>query len=221
MAALSLVDEGKLSLEQQIPILKSELAPPGLHSPIRDLHPEGTSLSVRELVRYAVSESDGTASDSLLHLAGGGAKVTRYLHDLGITGVVVATTEFEMASGPLVQYTNWASPDSMIELLRVFHTGGGLSHSSRALLEGFMARSTPGPKRIKGLLPPGTHVAHKTGTSATKGTLTRATNDVGIVTLPNGKHLAIAVFVSNSHAAQDVREATIARISKAAWDSVK
>ena len=48
--------------------------------------------------------------------------------------------------------------------------------------------------------------------------ITSATNDIGIVYLPNGKHLAIAVFVSDSPADEKTREAVIARIAKAAWD---
>ena len=49
---------------------------------------------------------------------------------------------------------------------------------------------------------------------------TAATNDIGVITLPNGKHVAIAVFVADSPADEITREATIAKIAKAVWDSV-
>jgi beta-lactamase class A len=217
MATLHLVDEGALRLDQRVTVAKGDLAPAGLHSPIRDEHPEGTSLTVRELVRFAVAESDGTASDVLMRLAGGAASVTGYLRELGIHGVEVATSEAEMARGPMVQYRNWSTPDAMIGLLLAFHAGRGLSAPMHRLLDDMMAESTPGPKRIKGLLPAGTRVAHKTGTSGTEGNLTRATNDAGIVTLPDGRHMALAIFVSDSTAAQEVRERTIAEIAQAAW----
>jgi beta-lactamase class A len=61
-------------------------------------------------------------------------------------------------------------------------------------------------------------VAHRTGTSSTVNGVTAATNDVGLVTLPNGNHLAIAVFVSDSKADMVTREAAIAKISKMMWD---
>jgi len=93
-----------------------------------------------------------------------------------------------------------------------------LSPQNDALLLKWLNESTPGPRRIKGLLPPGTVVAHKTGTSGTDSGLTRATNDVGLVTLPDGRHLAIAVFVSDSPADTATREAVIAKIARAAWD---
>lgn len=61
-------------------------------------------------------------------------------------------------------------------------------------------------------------VAHKTGTSLTIDGVTAATNDVGFVTLPNGRHLAISVFVPDSGANNAVREEVIAKVAKAAWD---
>jgi beta-lactamase class A len=82
-----------------------------------------------------------------------------------------------------------------------------------------MANSTPGAKRLKGLLPAGTRVAHKTGTDGTVNGMTRATNDIGIITLPGGRHLAIAVFIKDSTADETTREGTIARIAKAVFDA--
>ena len=48
--------------------------------------------------------------------------------------------------------------------------------------------------------------------------MTRATNDIGIITLPDGRHLIVAVFVSDAKAAEDVREGVIARTARAAYD---
>jgi beta-lactamase class A len=81
-----------------------------------------------------------------------------------------------------------------------------------------MTETTTFPGRIKGLLPAGTIVAHKTGSSRTVNGLARTTNDVGLITLPDGRHLAIAVFVADSTADMEAREAVIAKITRAAWD---
>ncbi|MEO6052027.1 MAG: serine hydrolase, partial [Pyrinomonadaceae bacterium] len=48
--------------------------------------------------------------------------------------------------------------------------------------------------------------------------ITAATNDIGIIWLPNGKHVAIAVFVSDSPADEKIREGVIANIAKVVWD---
>jgi beta-lactamase class A len=219
MAVLHAIDEGRLKLTQKIFVRPEDLVPERLHSPLRDANPRGVELTLRELLRLMISESDGTASDVLLGIAGGPEKVTEYLRGLGVEGVLVATSERAMAEGDeQVQYRNWATPESMLSLLRALHEGHGLSRASRGLLLDFMLKSTPGPRRLKGMLPAGTPVAHKTGTSGTIEGLTRATNDVGLVTLPDGRHMAVAVFVSDTKADADVREGVIAKIARATWD---
>jgi beta-lactamase class A len=80
--------------------------------------------------------------------------------------------------------------------------------------------TTTGSARIKGLLPAGIVVGHKTGTTGTVGNLNGATNDVGVIMLPEGAgQLAIAVFVKESTRDQATRERVIARVAKAAFDS--
>ena len=190
------------------------------HSPIRDKYPKGTELAVTELLGFALSESDGTASDVLMKLAGGHEAVQSYLTELEITDMIVLDTEASFTQDHSLQYRNFATPNAAVSLLRALYERRGLSESGQALLLKFMTESTTGPHRLKGLLPAGTIVAHKTGTSGTESGITAATNDIGIITLPNGKHLAIAVFVSDSGADEIRREGTIAKIAKAAWDSV-
>ena len=73
--------------------------------------------------------------------------------------------------------------------------------------------------RLRGLLPPGTVVAHKTGTTATYLGLNGGTNDVGVITLPRDRgRLAIAVYVKGSTRDDTARDRIIARIAKAAFD---
>jgi beta-lactamase class A len=72
---------------------------------------------------------------------------------------------------------------------------------------------------LKGQLPKGTIIAHKTGTSGSnKDGLTAAVNDIGIVFLPGGRHFFISVFVTDSKEDAATNEKIIADISKAAWD---
>ena len=72
------------------------------------------------------------------------------------------------------------------------------------------------PDRLKAGAAPGWTVAHMSGTSGGWKGLTAATNDVGILTGPDGSHLAIAVFVADSRATAGDRAAIIAKISAAA-----
>jgi beta-lactamase class A len=219
MAVLDQVERGTLALDRAVTLAAEDMAPSALHSPLRDRHPRGgIDLTIRALIRAAVADSDGTASDALLRAAGGGERVTEYLRRAGITDMAVATTEVEMSRDPMAQYRNYSTPQAAVALLTALFTGRTLSPASRRLLLDDMIASTPGRNRLKGRLPRGTVVAHKTGTDGTRGGMTRATNDIGIVTLPDGRHMAIAVFVKDSTAAAATREGVIARIARAAWD---
>ncbi|MBD3885104.1 class A beta-lactamase, subclass A2 [Phormidium tenue FACHB-886] len=218
MAVLAQVDQGKLQLEQRVRVETSDFVSELQHSPIRDENPQGVELSLAELLKYMVSESDGTACDVLLRVIGGPEVVTEYLQGLDVNDIVVADTEKEIGQDNAVQYRNYATPDAAVALLRAVQEGRGLSESSRALLLRLMTETPTGPNRIKGLLPKGTVVAHKTGSSGTVEGMTAATNDVGLVTLSNGQHLAIAVFVSDSTADDATREKVIAEVARAAWD---
>jgi beta-lactamase class A len=218
MAVLHAVDEGKLSLETPIRVEVSEYVPAGAHSPLRDRNPRGATVPLRELLRLSVEESDGTASDVLLRLAGGKAAAQAYLSGLGIEGMRIATTEGEMGRDGQAQYRSWASPNEAVRWLAALQEGKGLTPESRALLLGWMTTTKTFPTRIKGRLPQGTVVAHKTGSSGTHAGVTAATNDIGIVTLPDGRHLAVAVFLMDSKAPAEARDAAIARVARAAWD---
>ncbi len=216
MAVLAQVDQGKLQLDQKVHVEASDIVQ---DSQILDENSQGMEFSLSELLQYMVSKSDSTACDRLLRLIGGPEVVMEYLRSLGVNDIIVANTENEQqGQDSTLQYRNYATPDAAVNLLRALHEGEGLSKSSQALLLQWMIETTTGPKRIKGLLPDGTVVAHKTGTSRTVDGITAATNDVGLVSLPNGRHLAIAVFVSDSRANNATREEVIAKVAKAAWD---
>ena len=219
MAVMKQVDERKLTLDQKARIAKEDYAGPAAHSPIRDKYPQGVELTVNELLRYALSESDGTASDVLMMLAGGSTAVQSYVTNLPVNDLIVLNSEKEFSEDSTLQYKNYASPESAVALLRALFERRDLSESSQPLLLKYMTASTPGPKRLKGLLPAGTLVAHKTGTSGTEKGITAATNDIGIITLPNGKHLAVAVFVADSPADELTREGVIAKVAKAIYDA--
>ncbi|MBD2700393.1 class A beta-lactamase [Spirosoma sp. BT702] len=221
MAVLHLVDEGKVKLTQSIRVEPAEYVSKGQRSPLRDEFPNGTNVTVAELLRLAVSESDGSASDVLMRIAGGAQVIMTYLKTLNVTGINVANTEKEIGSDNTVQYRNWATPTEAVSLLTSLQIGRGLSTESRALLLRLMTDTPTGLKRLKGLLPKGTSVAHKTGSSGTVNNVAAATNDIGLITLPSGQHLAIAVFVSDSKADDVTREAVIARIAKAVWEWAK
>ncbi|MCL5028993.1 MAG: class A beta-lactamase, subclass A2 [Bacteroidetes bacterium] len=219
LTVLREIDKGKFSLDQKIHLKKKDLRP-NTWSPLRKKYPNGNvDITLRELLTYTVSESDNNGCDILLRLVGGTSKVNQFVHNLGISEMQITETEEEMHKDWSVQYKNWTTPYAMAQLLCKFTSDSILSATSQNFLWNVMASTVTGSGRIKGHLPAGTIVAHKTGTSDTndKG-ITAATNDVGVVTLPNGRHFAIVVLVSDSPEDDNARNEIIANIAKAAWD---
>jgi beta-lactamase class A len=176
--------------------------------------------TVRELLEAMIISSDNTACDKLLALVGGPGVVDARMRALGIDQVTIQYRELDLGADGPPRRDNTATPAAIVALLaKVARHEVGLSPASAALLDDVLLRVTTGAQRIKGGLPPGTPVAHKTGMSDTRGGKTDATNDVGLVTLPNGHRMAIAVFVHASPADLATRERTIARLARAAYDT--
>lgn len=219
LAVLHAVDKGKLSIDQQVYIRKEDLMP-NTHSPIADEYPDGNvNLTIRQLISYTVANSDNSGCDILFRLVGGPPKVHEYIRELGVLGVAIANTENEMHQNQDLQYKNWTTPVAMVQLLDLLYRGKILLPSTLHVLLEIMENTNTGNKRIKGNLPMGTVVAHKTGTSGQneKGVL-GALNDVGIITLPNGQHVAIALFISNTKESMSTLEGLMAAISKNVFD---
>ena len=220
LTILNQEDKGLLTWDEPLHVSKEILSDTLTWSPLRDkLKGRDTDISVDELLHFMVSQSDNIACDVLLEELGGPKTVNDYMHNLGIKGIAIVATEKQMHSGWDVQYQNWCEPKEMTHLLELFYKGKVLNVSRDCLVK-IMEETTTCPKRLKGLLPEGTVVARKSGTSWTKDGVTAATNDVGIITLPNGQHLIISAFVSDAKASDTTRDAVIARIARAAYDEM-
>ncbi|HBV06507.1 MAG TPA: hypothetical protein DEF01_07160 [Gemmatimonadetes bacterium] len=107
-----------------------------------------------------------------------------------------------------------ATPLAMARLLRKIWDQEILSEKSSSLLIDIMYRCQTGEARLKGALPPGTQVAHKTGT------IGETTNDVGIIDLPDGAgHVITVVYIKESKLPDNpAMEPVIANIARAIHD---
>lgn len=220
LAMLHEVDKGRFKLTQKMALKKSDMLS-GLHSPMREDYPNGgVDLPLSELIRYMVADSDGSACDYLFRLLGGPEEVDAFIHQLGIQDVAIRDTEERMqAMGNwAVQYTNWTTQTAMLKLMKLFYQRKVLSAGSYDFLWKVMVGTTTGENRLKKLLPAGTIVAHKTGTSRSKDGLIGAVNDAGFITLPDGKCIAISVFIMNSTESTATNERIIADIARLAYD---
>jgi beta-lactamase class A len=90
-----------------------------------------------------------------------------------------------------------------------------------ALVEKHMLDNAGGPERIRAGLPKGSRFAHRTGAGLTQDGVNHATNDIGLVTLPNGRVFAIAVYLAGSRADAKAREAAHAAVARAAVGALR
>jgi beta-lactamase class A len=106
-----------------------------------------------------------------------------------------------------------ATPDDMTKLLLRVWKRDLLTPQSSGILLDMMERCQTGKLRIKGLLPQGTDVAHKTGS------LGGVANDVGFIALPGeAGHVAISVFTKASNKPEEAAEKAIAEIARTVYD---
>ena len=162
MAAMDRVEMGELGLDQMIRFLPSDRILPKTYSPLQDKYPEGNvDVPLRELLRAAVMLSDNTASDIVLRVLGGPARVTEYVQRLGVRGFHLEDNEAGLHRELAAQYRNWFEPRAAVQLLRLLGERSPLDGEHTALLLGWMRESPTGAKRIKELLPEGVAVMHK------------------------------------------------------------
>lgn len=220
ITAFYLIEKGPLSLDRQVRFLPADRILPHTHSPLQDKYPEANvDVPLRELLRLAITESDNVAADMILRVIGGPSVVNSYMGSIGVTGFHLEDGEDVLARDLTAQYRNWFEPAGAVELLNRIRGNSPLTGGHTDMLLQWMKDSPNAPHRIKGNLPSTAIVMHKTGSSGTHNGLTAATNDIGLIALPDGRRLAIAIFVTDSTADDDARDAIIARIAKAAYDS--
>ena len=218
LAVLDCLDRSGLPLTTRIPVLRSDLLP-DTWSPLREACPGGGRFTVAELLAYSVAQSDNNVCDLLFRFLGGPEVVNRYIAGLGVGETEIAADEETMHCRTDNQYLNWTTPLAAVRLLELFRRGKLLSAESGDFLLKTMFATETGPDKLRGLLPPGVAVAHKTGSAFrdAQGVMV-ADNDIGIVRLPDGRSYSIAVFVMDSREDDRTNAAVIARISRLVYD---
>lgn len=167
----------------------------------------------RDLMSRMLVHSDNRATDLLIKDLGGPAAIQDWLNFHGFSGIRVDRNIAKLLSDPrdLWDRRDSSTPLAMVELLRRLDRGNVLSASSRRTLLEFMSQCETGKNRMKALLPEGTRVEHKTGT------LNGLSDDVGFVTMPDGRRVAIAIFTRGG----SDRPRTIAETARALYDGFR
>jgi len=169
--------------------------------------------SARGLMARMLIHSDNHATDILLADLGGPNAVHDWLEANGVKGLRVDRTIAQLLSArrDLWDRRDSSTPVAMVDLLKRIYKAELIKPESRNYLLDLMARCETGKNRMKAMLPYGTPVEHKTGT------LDGLTDDVGFITLPDGRRVAVAIFTRGGAN----RPQTIAETARAIYDGFK
>jgi beta-lactamase class A len=169
--------------------------------------------SARSLMARMLIHSDNVATDKLLRNLGGPRVLHDWLQDNGVTGLRVDRTIAQLLTDKrdLWDHRDSSTPVAMVDLLRRIYKAELIKPSSRNYLLDLMSRCETGKNRMKALLPFGTPVEHKTGT------LNGLADDVGFITLPDGRRVAVAIFTRGG----SDRPRTIAEAARTIYDGFK
>jgi beta-lactamase class A len=99
LTLLDKVDKGEFGLDAQVTLHAQDLTL--FHQPLRTLvlaHPQGYSISLRDLLVRALTESDNTANDKILQSVGGAGAVNAMIRSKQIGGVLFGASEREKQS---------------------------------------------------------------------------------------------------------------------------
>ncbi|MBC2669940.1 serine hydrolase [Novosphingobium piscinae] len=211
------VDQGKWSLSDRFPLMVP-LPSAKLSTAVAPVR-RGAELSALQLIELAISRSHNEATDALLAVVGGPAAVTRWVRNT--TGIeefrldrdIATLVRDDGAVNPAITIDRRDSitPAAMVRLLAGLHQGHWLSRDSREVLLGAMSRCVTGRNRMRAMLPEGTAIAHKTGT------LYNTASDVGFIETPDGRKLAVAIYVTGQ-GGKPGRESRIALLARTIYD---
>lgn len=221
LAACADFDKKGLSLDTLLTIERSEL---DAHtwSPMLKEHPEPVfELSVGELLRYELIQSDNNASNLLFGRIVSVERTDAYIATLIPRGCFrIACTEAEMSSDHSKLYENYTSPLGAAVLIERLFTEDIISSCKQDFIKQALGECATGQDRISAALAgkEGVRIAHKTGSGYTMNGVLSAHNDLAFITLPDGRHYTLAVFVKDIRGDESLASGFIAKISAAVYE---
>jgi beta-lactamase class A len=202
-AILAEVDAARLRLDQVIRYSRDNLL---ANSPVTSAHVDEGALSLEEMARSVVEESDNTGANQLLALIGGPPGYTRFVRALGDRVTRLDRVELALNSNLPHDVRDTTTPHATLTDMSKVLLGGTLSAASRERLLRWLKDCRTGRERLRAQLPPGWSAGDKTGTGD-RG----ANNDLAIFWPPAGAPLLLACYLTDSQQPTAVLNAAHAR----------
>ncbi|MBB4003138.1 class A beta-lactamase [Aurantimonas endophytica] len=211
-AVLARVDAGEEDLGRRIVFAKSDLVP---YSPGTETRVGGEGMTLAELCEAAVTLSDNTAANLILESLGGPSAITAFARSLGDAETRLDRIEPELNEATPGDPRDTTTPDAMVTSLAALTLGGSLSAASTRQFTDWMLANKTGDTRLRAGVPRDWRVGDKTGTGA-YGTA----NDIAILYPPNRKPMIVSVYITETEATIDDRNAAIAAVGQAVAEAL-
>lgn len=214
-------DRRGISLDTLITIRRDELDPHTWSPMMKDYPDSEFSLTVKDLLRYTLRQSDNNASNLMFGRLLGVEKTDSFISTvIPRRDFRIAYTEAEMSADHRRAYSNSTSPLGAAELINRLFTDSLVSRDKQDFIMRTLGECETGKDRIAAPLldREGVSIAHKTGSGYTneEGVLA-AHNDVAYICLPNGTRYSLAVFVKDFKGNETHAAKAIAHVSAAVY----
>ena len=196
-----------LALDDTIVVDKADLMQ-DTWSPMLKLFEGEKPFSYAELLELSLGQSDNNASELLFKHCGKPKAVEKYMRKLGFRDIHVRMTEEQMHKRPTKAIENSSTPAEMVRLFEWFYHHKDDNRYLTFIWKA-MADCSTGLKRIPAAISADARIVHKTGTGFPSAEGLQDMNDAGIILMPDGSHVFIAVFATHSPS-----EAVIANIAR-------
>jgi beta-lactamase class A len=204
-AVLKRVDQGKEKLDRRIMYAASDLV---TYSPETEKH-VSDGMTLAELCEAAITESDNTAGNLLLANIGGPAGLTAFARSIGDPVTRLDRTETTLNEATPGDPRDTTTPEAMAKNLKTLVLGNVLSTWAEQQLTGWLLGNKTGAARLRAGMP-GWRIGDKTG-SGEHGTA----NDVAVIWPPGHAPVVATVYLTNTPASADRRNAAIAEVGEA------
>jgi beta-lactamase class A len=215
-AFLEMVEQGRYSLTSEFPLMMPVASAKysSAKAPVRP----GQYMKAIDLIEIMITRSSNPATDALLAAVGGPARVNDWMRRQGIGEfsinrdiATLVRDDGEFNPAHHIDTRDAATPRAMVRLLAGLYRGDFLSDQSRQVLLAAMSRTVTGRNRIPGQMPLEARVSHKTGS------LFNTSSDVGLIECPDGRVIAVAIYVTGQ-GTKLARQQRIAAIARALYD---
>lgn len=169
-------------------------------------------VTLKTLAEGAISYSDNTAINSIIHNLGGLKAINQFAHSIGNSSFVMNHYEIKLNSNPNKE-ADTSTPKDMALSIKKILLGTVLNEPNKALLLEWMRFNTTGYNRIRAGVPLGWSVADKTG-SGSYG----IANDIGIAWSPACKPIVLSIFTVSNQSDSKPNDEAVAQITKATFE---